>query len=209
MFLGEFIMENWYIIQKIKKGNQRATEKIIKKYENLIFSTAEKYFFYGAEKEDVLQEAYIGFLKAVNSYKRNKNASFITYAVVCIKNHLITTFKKFSSSKQQILNEAVRNSSKSMLSKYENFAYEMFSSKRLHTPEEILIAKEKSELLQTFLESSLTKAEKEILKYVVDELSYTEISKLTNKNPKVIDNTIQRIKRKAKTYMKKYDSFEI
>ncbi|MDU1910196.1 sigma-70 family RNA polymerase sigma factor [Fusobacterium sp.] len=202
-------MENWYIIQKIRKGNQRAVEKIIKKYEKLIFSTAEKYFFYGAEKEDVLQEAYIGFLKAVNSYKRNKNTSFITYAVVCIKNHLIATFKKFNSSKQQILNEAINNSSKNMLNMYEGFTYKIFPSKQFHTPEEILIAKEKAELLQNFLETNLTKAEKEILTYILKELSYTEISKLTNKSPKVIDNAIQRIKRKAKAYMKKYDSYDI
>lgn len=121
-----------------------------------------------------------------------------------MRNHLISTLKKFNSSKQQALNEAVIH-----LNKHEDFTYEIFLSKRLHSPEETLIAKEKVELLENFLETNLTKAEREILKYVIEELSYTEISKFTNKDSKIIDNAIQRIKRKAKAYILKYDSYNI
>ena len=57
------------------------------------------------------------------------------------------------------------------------------------------------ELLDT-IEKSLSTSEYEVYKLLVTGLSYVDIANMLGKNPKQIDNAIQRIKNKIKDILK-------
>ena len=199
-------MTNLELIYQARKGNEEAASKIFKEYNNLIFLTARKYFFYGADQDDVIQEASIGLIKAIHSFCGDRNASFKTFAFLCIKRQLITAIKSSNSGKQRILNAAMSNSSEVVSENYENTSINMFSSTSNHTPEDLCISKEKMRLLKKFIKTNLSRMENEILEYMMLEMSYIEIAEVLEREPKSIDNAIQRIKKKIKVFINSYDN---
>ena len=66
------------------------------------------------------------------------------------------------------------------------------------SPEELLIDQENIESLQAEILKVATPLEHEILKAYLSGQSYTEIAQRLNKEPKSIDNALQRIRRKLR-----------
>lgn len=146
----------------------------------------------------------IGLLKAINAYDENKNASFTTFAILCIKRQIITAIKSSNSGKNKILNMAMYSPETEDNS---NIAYET-KSFNFYNPEEIYLSKERFRLLNQYLKNNLSKMENEIFEYMLSEMTYTEIAKKTGRDPKSVDNSIQRIKKKLNGFLKEYDSIQ-
>ena len=68
------------IVEEAKKGNKRAQEFIISKYENFVKVKAKSYFLIGADKEDIYQEGMIGLYKAIRDFNGEKSTSFRAFA---------------------------------------------------------------------------------------------------------------------------------
>lgn len=152
----------------------------------------------------MLQEAMIGLLKAINGYEADRQASFKTFAILCIKRQLITAIKSSNSGKYKILNMAVNNNENS----YDYNAAPAYSNKsfNFYNPEEIYLSKEKFRALKKYLKTNLSKMENEIFDYMLIEMTYMEIADKTGRDPKSVDNAIQRIKKKLKTFTNEYDA---
>ena len=73
--------------------NDTALECLIERYKDIVNMKASKFFMVGSEKEDILQEGYIGLYKAIKSYNNEKQNSFKTFATICIERQLITAVK--------------------------------------------------------------------------------------------------------------------
>ena len=67
--------------QAIKEQNNVALNCLIDRYKDMINIKANKFFMVGSEKEDMLQEGYIGLYKAVKSYNNQMKNSFKTFAI--------------------------------------------------------------------------------------------------------------------------------
>ena len=66
-----------------------------------IYNRLEKNNFIISNKEDLIQEGFIGLINAKKTYDTTKNVPFHNYAVVCIKNAMsnyIRQFKKHNSN---------------------------------------------------------------------------------------------------------------
>ena len=154
----------------------------------------------------MLQEAMIGLLKAINGYESGKQASFKTFAILCIKRQLITAIKSSNSGKHKMLNMAVNNNENS----FDYNAVPAYSNKsfNFYNPEEIYLSKEKFKSLKKYLKTHLSKMENEIFDYMLVEMSYTEIASQTGREPKSVDNAIQRIKKKLKNFTDEYEAVQ-
>lgn len=75
-------------------------------------------------------------------------------------------------------------------------------------PDEILLGKEFLKLLEEYLDNNLSKFEKNVLFYLIKQYTCIEIAIILNDNPKRMENTIQRIKRKIRNYLKNYMSYK-
>ena len=60
------------LIKKAKAGSEEAIQEIFKTFQGIMLLKTKKYFFYGGDKDDVLQEAMIrsGYPASVTSVRR-------------------------------------------------------------------------------------------------------------------------------------------
>ena len=90
-----------------KKQNDIALDCLIERYKEIVNMKANKFFMIGSEKEDMIQEGYIGLYKAVKSYNQEKQNSFKTFAGLCIERQMITAVKNSNRQKHLPLNTSL------------------------------------------------------------------------------------------------------
>lgn len=184
-----------------KNGDEEAIEKILKEYQVNIYRNNRSFFIKGGDVDDLLQEGFIGLLKAIKSYDVTKNTCFTTFANICIRRQLITAIKNSNSDKYKNLNLAIQGNDYSECA--ESIKYDT-PSFGFCSPEDIYLGKELIAQLNDFLDKNLSKLEKKVFKYLCKEYTYTEIAKMIDEPPKKVDNTIQRIKKKMSIYLENY-----
>ncbi|MCQ8213568.1 sigma-70 family RNA polymerase sigma factor [Cetobacterium somerae] len=189
-----------------QQGDEYSLEKIIKEFHGTVYKNSHSFFLKGGDNNDLIQEGFIGLIKAIQSYDENRNACFNTFANLCIKRQMITAVKNHNSDKYKNLNSAMQG--KSFHEQQEQIYYHS-PSLSLYSPEDVLLGKELVKLLENFLLENLSELEKKVFYYLCKQQTYIEISKLLNETPKKIDNTIQRVKKKIHNYLESYleDSF--
>lgn len=189
------------LVKKAQNGDQDAVTDIFAKYKGLVLMKSRNFFLNGADRDDLLQEGMIGLLKAIRAYDDGKNASFNTFASLCIKRQIITAIKNSNSGKHRMLNIA---SNGFYEGEENNVSYER-KSFNFYNPEEIFLGKEKLEALKEFLNENLSKMENEIFDYMLLGDNYIEIAEKTGRKVKSVDNAIQRIKKKVKGFLLNYE----
>ena len=80
---------------------------LLKKYSYLVRKRANGLFLIGADKDDLLQEGMIGLFTAVISYNEEKDASFDTFASLCINRQMISAIRGANRYKHKLLNEYI------------------------------------------------------------------------------------------------------
>lgn len=139
--------------------------------------------------EDLVQEGLMGLLCAVNTY-RSGEASFKTYASVCINNRIVSAVKASLRQKNLPLHNYVL---------YEEDGGEAaVVSDDVLNPEEQLIAKEEEARIYRLMDENLSGFEHTVLQLFLSGHSYDEIGALTNSSAKSADNALQRVRRKLK-----------
>jgi RNA polymerase sporulation-specific sigma factor len=201
------------LVELYKKGFKEALDILIKRYKNVILSKSLLFYISNPqERDDILQEAYLGFLSAIRDFDKNKG-SFYAFANVCIQRHIYTYIKALNRNKHKILKGAV--SLESTLNKDQEFAERRLEEYLEHSKISSNIPSISSYLSSDEIASvnfdykdkrekilkKLTPIEKEILKYRSLGYSYKEIANKIGKSIKSVDNAIQRIKRKVKVIL--------
>ena len=101
------ILTDEELVKMAQEGSVTAEEFLINKYKELAKIKSSMYFIVGGDREDVIQEGMIGIFKAIREFQEEKNASFRTFAEVCINRQIISAIRKANLRKHQILNESV------------------------------------------------------------------------------------------------------
>lgn len=186
------------IIVLFRNGDDYAQDFLISKYKNFVRAKIKPYFLIGASNDDLLQEGMIGLFKAIRDYESGKNASFITFAEICIVRQIITAVKTATRQKHNPLNFYLsldkpmsddEEDNKTML--------DILCELKNSSPEDGLILKERLKELEEKLNNMLSYLEKQVLVLYLEGRSYQEISGILECSTKAIDNSIQRIKRKV------------
>ena len=76
------------LARKIKKGDNRARQKMIKSNLRLVISIAKKYSYLGVPMLDLIEEGNLGLMKAVEKFNPRKGYRFSTYAAWWIKQYI-------------------------------------------------------------------------------------------------------------------------
>ncbi len=188
--------EEEILVKNAKDGNTRCMEILINRYKKFIQLKAKSYFLIGADKEDLYQEGLIGLYKAVRDYNSKKLSAFKGFAELCITRQIITAIKAATRQKHIPLNTYVSLNKPVYDGESDKTLLDVMESLKISDPEELFVDREQiSEIEQHVLEN-LSKYEKIVLHYYVIGRSYQQIAYLLNRQPKSIDNAIQRIKRK-------------
>ena len=73
------------LIQRQRAGERELSDYLIDKYKGMVLKKAHAMFLIGGEQEDLIQEGMIGLFNAVRDYQPDKNASFATFAALCVE----------------------------------------------------------------------------------------------------------------------------
>lgn len=190
-------------ILKAQQGDQESLNMILKNYKKFIFLSSRNYFLIGADQDDLIQEGMIGLIKAIKAYDGTKNASFKTFATICIKRQLITAIKASNAQKNNALNSASGNYIENEEGK--EVSYEKCLTSNIHyNPEQLMLSKERVADLDRYSKENFSEIEREVFLYLIKGYSYREISEKMGTNLKTIDNAMQRIKRKSQDWYNNY-----
>lgn len=185
------------------KNDNLALDYLINyKCKSLIRKKTRGYFIFGADKEDVIQEGMVGLYKAIRDYRPEKEASFISFAELCINRQIISAIKAASRQKHIPLNTSI-SIDRPVTNDDDDYTYLDFLSKTGGNPEDEVIGKENFKILEREILKNLSKMEQEVLSYYLRGRSYTQIAVLMNKDEKSIDNALQRIKKKVAVIVQK------
>ncbi len=180
-----------------KENDALALEYLLNhKCKALIRKRTRGYFIFGADEEDVIQEGIVGLYKAIRDYRPEREASFVSFAELCINRQIISAIKAASRQKHIPLNTSVSIDSP-ITNGDEEYTYLDLLSKAGGNPEEVIIGRENLKALEREILRSLSRMEQEVLNYYLRGRSYTQIARLMDKDEKSIDNALQRIKKKV------------
>lgn len=93
--------ENRLLLLK-ERGDMTATERLIEHNLRLVAYIAKKFENTGIEFEDLISIGAIGLIKAVRTFKVDKNIRLATYASRCIENEILMQIRKTSKIKNDI-----------------------------------------------------------------------------------------------------------
>ena len=175
-------------------GNRLAEETLVTRYNRLVRTCARPFFLAGGDSEDMTQEGMVGLIKAVREYDAGKEASFRTFAEICIRSRLYSVLRASARDKQQPLNQSVSLDNPNFDS---NPLTSGTSNLAQRNPEDFLIDREHTAALLSGVRKQLSEFEAKILGYYLDGLSCREIAKAVKKPQKSVDNAVQRIRRKV------------
>ena len=188
------------INEAIKNQNNTALECLMSRYKDVVNMKASKFFMVGSEKEDILQEGYIGLYKAVKSYDVEKQNSFKTFASICIERQLITAVKNSNRQKHIPLNSSVSLNAAAFDEEEdcETTIMEVLDTKKgAEDPLEIITIREYFDAIEKNMNNNLSNFEKDVLKLYKNGYSYVTIANKLKTKVKSVDTAIQRIKKKA------------
>ena len=186
--------------EALYKQNNIALDCLIDRYKDIVSMKASKFFMVGSEKDDMLQEGYIGLYKAIKSFDVEKQNSFKTFATICIERQLITAVKNSNRQKHIPLNSSLSLNATAFEEgeSDDTTVIEILdANKTSEDPLDIITKKEYFNSVEKNIEDSLSNFEKKVLDLYKNGYSYATIAEKLGTKVKSVDTAIQRIKKKA------------
>lgn len=182
------------LCQAVSEGSREAEEILVTRYNRLVRTCARPYFLIGGDSEDLIQEGMVGLIKAVREYDPLRDASFRTFAEICIRNRLFSVLRAASRDKHAPLNQSVPLDTPF----FDGNSYTAgIRDMAQGNPEDLILDRERAESFLSGVRKQLSEFETKILGYYLDGLSCREIAEAVGKSPKSVDNAVQRVRRKV------------
>ncbi len=90
------------LLEKAKKGDLAARNILIEHNLRLVAHIVKKYYAASSNQDDLISIGTIGLIKAVSTFKSDKNIRLATYASRCIENEILMYFRNQKKSAQDI-----------------------------------------------------------------------------------------------------------
>lgn len=94
--------EEEFYLRKYFEGDKEARNKLIEHNLRLVAHIAKKYEGKGQEMEELISIGSIGLIKAINSFKGEKNYKISTYASKCIENEILMHIRATKKQKSEV-----------------------------------------------------------------------------------------------------------
>jgi RNA polymerase sporulation-specific sigma factor len=190
------------LVCNYREGDQEIIDYLMEKYKNLVRKQANSMYILGADKDDLIQEGMIGLFKAVRDYDPGRDASFFTFAELCITRQMYTAVEASGRLKHAPLNSYISLYATAGLSSdsigEEAQLLNVLSSVSDRSPEDVIIDQENLNHLEEVINQELSLFEKQVLNLYLTGMSYLQIGKVLGRDEKSTDNALQRLKQKIK-----------
>lgn len=167
-----------------RQGNDNAFARLAAEMMPALRARAVTYACADLDADDLTQEGLLALLSAVHTYQVGADASFKTYAGVCIRNRMISVLRKVDGGKSVRTQDTV--------------PLESDLPAPALTVEDYGDLREECETLLRRVDTMLSLNERTVLYLFLSGLSYREIAERLGKTPKSVDNALQRVRHKLK-----------
>lgn len=168
-------------------GSQSAFQQLAVRYIFVIRNKSSDLYNQGVETDDLLQEGLLGLHNAVRSFRFDGDASFRTYAGVCIRNRLVSAVRSANAEKNKINNTTFSIDEAEGIPLPSDFE-----------PENAVILKEELTALINDIKNKLSATELSVLLCYLEGMSYEHMAAKLNMTRKSCDNAMQRVRKKLK-----------
>jgi len=104
--------EEELLLQELSQGKPETRQKLISHNLRLVIYIAKKFENTGIDIEDLISIGSIGLIKAVNSFKYDKNIKLATYSSRCIENEILMYLRKVQKTRNDVsMDEAINSDS--------------------------------------------------------------------------------------------------
>ena len=191
------------LLSRLRDGELEITDYLMEKYKHLVRSKARTMIILGADNEDLIQEGMIGLFKAIRDYDSGRDASFYTFAELCIARQMYTAIQASGRKKHMPLNTYISIYSNIAQDEAREDGAEAFLVNALAAegetnPEELYIHKENVELLEQKIQTQLSSFERQVLDLYTTGMGYVQIARVLGRDEKSTDNALQRIRAKLR-----------
>ncbi len=188
------------LILRLRDGEMRIMDYICDKYKDLVRVKAKSMFILGGDSEDLIQEGMIGLFKAVRDYDCGRDASFHTFADLCISRQMYTAVQASRRQKHIPLNTYVSlYGDDAVLEESGRIdLQEVLADQAGQSPEELFLDKERVRYLEERIEQELSSFEKQVLDLYLTGMSYSQIARVLGRDEKSTDNALHRLKGKIR-----------
>ena len=178
------------LIARLRDGETIIEDYLMEKYKGLVRQKARAMFLIGGDTDDLIQEGMIGLFKAVRDFQPGREATFATFARMCIDRQIYSAIQNSNRQKHLPLNSYVSLNQEDESSPIWELSVE--------NPAGIIIDQETTRDLQQKISDYLSPMENKVLDLYLKGEGYVEIGRILGKSPKSIDNALQRIRAKIR-----------
>ena len=89
-------------LERLEQGDESAKQLLIEHNLRLVVFIARRFENTGVNLEDLISIGTIGLIKAIGTYRRDKNIKLATYASRCIENEILMHVRKIANQKTEI-----------------------------------------------------------------------------------------------------------
>ncbi len=90
------------LLARLDAGEEAVRQTLIERNLRLVVYIAKRFENTGVNIEDLISIGTIGLIKAINTYKTDKNIKLATYASRCIENEILMYLRKSSSQRNEV-----------------------------------------------------------------------------------------------------------
>ena len=90
------------LISRLQEGDPQARNQLIEHNLRLVVYIARRFENTGVNLEDLISIGTIGLIKAIGTYRRDKNIRLATYASRCIENEILMHIRKIANQKAEV-----------------------------------------------------------------------------------------------------------
>ena len=89
-------------VARMKCGSMEAKHILVERNMRLVAHIVKKYYSSAADADDLISIGTIGLIKAVGTYRTDKNIKLATYASRCIENEILMYLRKNAGQKAEV-----------------------------------------------------------------------------------------------------------
>lgn len=196
------------LLERLRDGESSITDYLMDKYKGLVRNKAKSMYILGADNDDLIQEGMIGLFKALRDYDCGRDASFATFADLCVSRQMYTAVQASRRQKHIPLNTYVSLNANSTGGREgeEEELINVLAAQFEQSPEDLIIDQENVDRLEKIIERELSAFEKQVLDLYLTGMGYQQIAKVLGRDEKSTDNALQRLKNKLKKQLTKPES---
>ena len=90
------------VLEALERGSEQAKQQLIERNLRLVVYISRRFENTGVDLEDLISIGTIGLIKAISTYRLDKNIKLATYASRCIENEILMHIRKITGQKSEV-----------------------------------------------------------------------------------------------------------